>query len=220
MAWFSQGKNSPEGTSRGPSSLEWIRRKAAFRYPVGEAPRTAVLVPWFRKGFRNGVREGLRKRNGEAGLWSRIDRTPPVRVFPKGWSVAAAEFAPSAIVGTRDQLLALALDDPPELWHAVIVVARVDDPLLTQDDLELLWRAFEVPVFEQVIGSSGELLAAECEAHAGLHIEASSDARCLDLLEAWSGRTLDDAPCGCGRKSPRLIRIATAERIRTALAAS
>ena len=67
---------------------------------------------------------------------------------------------------------------------------------MTDADRECLWWAFRVPVFEQVIGKSGKLLAAECEAHDGLHV-ASPD-------RPLHGEALDDSLCPCGRKSPRI----------------
>jgi hypothetical protein len=53
-----------------------------------------------------------------------------------------------------------------------------------------------VPVFEQVIGKSGKRLAAECEAHDGLHIESPA----LPL----ENESVEDTPCPCGRKTPRI----------------
>ncbi len=67
---------------------------------------------------------------------------------------------------------------------------------MTEADRENLWSAFRVPVFEQVIGKSGKLLAAECEAHDGLHIASPA----LPLHR----ESLDDSPCPCGRKTPRI----------------
>lgn len=161
----------------------WSSRKAAFQYPIGEAPRTAVLVPWFgQKGFRKG------------------------RCFD-GWTEEAARYAPAAIVGTRSQLLALAAG-PPTLTHALIVVARPTDMLLTADDRDRLWRAFRVPVFEQLIGSHGERLAAECEAHDGLHIEVPA--------HDWTGYAVDHGLCACGLRTPRVSSPVPGERIRAA----
>jgi len=144
-------------------------------YPVHPAPRTAVLVPWF----------------NESVLTNR-----PVRVFPHGWSVDAAAFAPAAVAGTLEQLNALARDGIPSLTHAVIILSRPEQPRLTDAGRESLWWAFGVPVFEQVIGKSGKLLAAECEAHDGLHIASPA----LSL----HGESVDDSHCPCGRKTPRI----------------
>jgi hypothetical protein len=144
-------------------------------YPVPPAPRTAVLVPWFH----------------ESVLTNR-----PVRAFPHGWSVDAAAFAPAALAGTLEQLSALAREGIPALTHSVIVLSRPEQPRMIDADREWLWSAFRVPVFEQVIGKSGKLLAAECEAHDGLHI-ASPDV-------SLPGESVDDSACPCGRKTPRI----------------
>ena len=167
--------------------------KAAFRYPFGEAPRTAILVPWFaepRLSFRSKA---------------------AVRSFA-GWSNEAAAFAPASIAGTREQLTALACDAPP-VTHALVVLARPSDTLLTAADREQLWRAFRVPVFEQIIGARGERLAAECEAHDGLHIETQSR---QDPAEGWSSYAIDEGLCACGLRTPRLSSPVPAERVRSA----
>jgi len=144
-------------------------------YPVHPAPHTAVLVPWFH----------------ESVLASR-----PVRVFPHGWNGDAAEFAPAAVAGTFEQLSALALSGISSLTHSVIVLWQPDQPRLSEADRENLWDAFRVPIFEQVIGKAGKLLAAECEAHDGLHVESPSLPLQNERLEA--------SPCPCGRKTPRI----------------
>jgi hypothetical protein len=84
----------------------------------------------------------------------------------------------------------------PELTHALIVLARPGDELLTAAQREKLWTAFRVPVFQQIVNGRGVLLAAECEAHDGLHIESAQ--------VVAIGQSLDRAKCGCGRTTPRL----------------
>lgn len=155
-------------------------RKAAFVYPLGKAPRTAVLVPWFRA-------------------------KDAVRVFDHGWSPEASAYAPEAIAATREQLLALVYS-APDVSHALIALAQPGQPWLTPADREHLWRAFHVPVFQQLVTESGELLAMECEAHDGLHLTAR------DL----PGYALDPTPCPCGLRTPRLIPKKPAERAQAA----
>ena len=168
-----------------------LRRKSVFRYPMDPAPRTAVLAACFRQ-------PNLRPNY-------------PVRVFPQGWSAEVSAFAPGALAAPREQLLDLAAAEcPPVFTHAVIALASPGDPMLSAGDRERLWRAFRVPVFEQIIGPRGELLAAECEAHDGLHIEIPG--------LPWDGYRLETAPCGCGRKTPRLTPAEFKERVRSAAA--
>jgi hypothetical protein len=142
-------------------------------YPVPPAPRTAVLVPWFQQ-------KAFAKR--------------PVRIFADGWSADAAAFAPAAVAGTLDQLTAL--ERIPSLTHSIIVLRLPEQQRMSDADRESLWSVFRVPVFEQVVGKSGKLLAAECEAHDGLHITSPD----LPL----DGESLNDSLCPCGRKTQRI----------------
>jgi hypothetical protein len=161
-----------------------LRPKSVFRYPMDPAPRTAVLAACFRQ--------------------ARLRPKYPVRVFPDGWSEEVSAFAPAAIAASREQLLGLAAaDQPPRLTHAVIALESRGDPLLSTAERAWLWRAFRVPVFEQIIGADGELLAFECDAHEGLHIEIPG--------LSWYGYRVEMSPCGCGRKSPRLTLAQSAE---------
>jgi hypothetical protein len=75
-----------------------------------------------------------------------------------------------------------------------------------------LWQAYRVPVFEQIIGRSGRLLAAECEAHDGLHIE-SPDVQ-------LSGEKFETLACACGRTTPRLVPAEPSEALRRAAASA
>jgi len=168
-----------------------LRRKSVFRYPMDPAPRTAVLAACFRQPT--------------------LRPNCPVRVFPQGWSDEVSALAPAAVAAPREQLLGLAAAErPPAFTHAVIALESPGDPLLSAVERERLWRAFRVPVFEQIIGPDGELLAAECEAHDGLHIEAPG--------LRWEGYRMELAPCGCGRKTPRLMPVTLADRVRSVAA--
>ena len=170
-----------------------IRRKSVFRYPMDPAPRTAVLAACFRQ--------------------PRFRPNYPVRVFPEGWSEEVAKFAPAALAASREQLLGLAAGQPPRLTHAVIALESRGDPLLSPAERAWLWRVFRVPAFEQIIEPDGELLAFECEAHDGLHIE-------IPGLN-WDGYGVEASLCGCGRTTPRLTPappVEPAERARSVAA--
>jgi hypothetical protein len=152
--------------------FNWFWAKAALKYPVPPAPATAVLLPWFRSARR-------------------------VRVFPEGWGARARAFEPAAIAAEWRQLEALLNERIPSLTRAVIVLARQPSELLSESQRERLWRTFQVPLFEQIVTGNGSVLAMECEAHDGLHVES----RAL-FPEQW----FDSSLCGCGRKTPRLKR--------------
>jgi len=148
--------------------FRWTSRKASLAYPVPPAPRTAVLTSWFRS-------------------------SGAVRVFgPDDWE----EFEPCAIAATWPQLETLMRKRIPALTHALIVLARPGDALVTGLQREKLWTAFHVPVFQQIVNGRGLLLASECEAHDGLHIESAH--------VVAIGAPLDRTTCGCGRTTPRL----------------
>jgi hypothetical protein len=156
-----------------------------FVYPIAPAPRTAVLVSWFSKN------RFAKDRFSKGTFGSR-----PLRVFADGWCPEAAAFEPAALAGTYAQLRALDRQSVPSLTHALIVLSRPGEDRLTEEDRDRLWRTFRVPVFEQVIGKSGELLAAECEAHDGLHVDSPR----LPIDHEY----VDASPCPCGRKTPRI----------------
>lgn len=126
-----------------------------------------------------------------------------MRVFEEGWGAAAANFAPQAIAAALPQLDALA--GVASVTHAVVVFRKEWEPRLTEFERERLWRAFHVPVFEQMIGEDCALLAGECEAHNGLHVESSKVA---------GDHEMDSSPCGCGRTEPRLVSGEPAEVVR------
>jgi hypothetical protein len=157
------------------------RKRPVLVYPIPPAPPTAILIEGFRSSGKT-------------------------RVFENGWTEDVQNFAPAAIAAAPVQLNALRGTPIPSLRNAVIALVRPDEPRLTEDDRERLWQAFRVPVFEQRIDESGCLLAAECEAHNGLHIEGDVAPR--------EGEVLETAPCGCGRATPRLIAPERVENLR------
>ena len=149
-----------------------IRRRASgapFIHPMDPTPRTAVLAPGFRQ-------------------------TKLVRVFPAGWNEEAARFRPSSIAASTEQLRRLMGEDL-QLRHAVIAFTYEGQNGLSDDDRDLFWDAFGVPVFEQRLGPGNELMAMECDAHAGLHV-----------MSDYDHPRLDRNSCACGNPAPRLPR--------------
>lgn len=186
----------PPGLARrGPAAL------AALCYPGASkgrpAARTAILAPGYRPNGR-------------------------VRVFD-GWSPAAAAFQPQAIAAPPATLEVLArrkLDgrlDLPSLTHAVIALTPLGDHLVTESLRELFWRAFQVPLFEQLRGPRLECLAWECDAHAGLHLRHGHYVQNRTLLlecggewlPAGHGAEIVEPRCPCGHATPRLAAAAT-----------
>ena len=116
-------------------------------------------------------------------------------MFAAGWTDEAGRFEPQSIAARYDQLVELRGKASPT--HALIVFRWQWEPALSAVDHENLWRWFGVPAFEQIISDRGELLAAECEAHDGLHI--------VSPHFAAGDHETDRSPCPCGRTSPRLV---------------
>ena len=57
----------------------------------------------------------------------------------------------------------------------------------------MLWETFQVPVLALLLDASGAVIAYECEAQNGLHVEAG-----------FAGE-LTHAECPCGRPGPRIL---------------
>lgn len=127
----------------------------------------------------------------------------------------------------------------PKLDDAIVVLNSITDGALYSGERDLLWQVFGVPIFEQWIGFDGELIAWECDAHDGLHLnspqvhlEANSDgfrltswdARRTPVLRLDCGfRTeLSQEPCRCGHPSPLLLGLQNSteqdQRIRSLVA--
>ncbi|MBL8228178.1 MAG: hypothetical protein JNL98_06860 [Bryobacterales bacterium] len=139
-----------------------------------------------------------------------------------------AEYQPESLAGALSRLCRLAelvLErriELPSVRHAVIAFTGLRHGCLKNAHRELLWRAFQVPVYEQFRGFGQELLAWECEAREGLHIDsnnalfevdeegrllvtcpACSEYVVLRLVTDMSAR-LHSSPCGCGVAGTRL----------------
>jgi hypothetical protein len=156
-----------------------IRRResgAPFIHPMDPTPRTAILAPGFQE-------------------------TKLVRVFPAGWTQEAARFHPCSIAGPAEQLRRLT-NRGLELSHAVVAFTYQGQAALSDDDRDLFWDSFGVPVFEQHLGAGNELLAMECEAHAGLH-----------MMGDFEDSRLDRNSCVCGNPAPRFARRARIEEL-------
>lgn len=147
--------------------LKTARKDASFVHPMNPSPRTAVLAPGFQA-------------------------SKATRVFPQGWDERAVRFQPKSIAAPVEELRRLA-DQGVRVEHSVIVLSREGDVGLSSADRERFWRVFGVPIYEQYLDSHNELLAMECDAHAGMHV-----------LRGCDNLRLEREACACGNKSPRL----------------
>lgn len=190
--------------------------EARLMHPCDPSPRTAILT----QGF---------------------EQTGNIRCFEHSDLEGLLKFGPECLAGPVETMLNVARAvrrgrlGLPTIRHSVIVFRDLRSGLMPETDHDALWHAFRVPIFEQLRGLSGELLAAECEAHNGLHlcardavIEFDPSRRSPELLftslvncaqpairlaTGWSPK-LDDRTCACGSRHPRLVDLAPLEKAR------
>ncbi len=194
--------------------LDWWRRLVAGRggrngeaeggpWPPGT--RVAFVAPWFRP------------------------RSAPA--FPSFRDPGLARYRPDVIAAPLPALLEMAeamlrgKADPAEAELGVAPLTGVGRPAIHPAERNLLWMALGVPVFEQFRGPAGELLAWECEAHAGLHVVAGraeffkargeTEIRVRLTRESIAAPTglegrIETEPCACGREGLRLCDLRTA----------
>jgi len=176
------------------------RARERLFYPLGDAPRTAVVA-------------------------RKVEESRRVRRFSGLRAEGLAAFNPLVLGAPLDTLRAASSDtlSHPPLRNALIVFTGVLEGPLTPEDSDDLWRRYQVPVFEQFLGLEGELLAWECEIHHGLHVreKAAHFESCeqerlvvsfldnprlpvLRLETGLAGRLIAE-PCPCGDPSPRIV---------------
>jgi phenylacetate-coenzyme A ligase PaaK-like adenylate-forming protein len=115
-------------------------------------------------------------------------------LFEEDQSREIAKFRPEILAGTVPVLLRLA--ESIRVPWAVVPFSGARVGRVTRRDRDLLWSAYQVPVFEQCLGPDGAVIARECEAHDGMH---------LYLPEHYHGDLIKEI-CSCGRPEPRIGR--------------
>lgn len=161
----------------------------ALDYPLAAPPRVAVL--------------GLELRP-ETGIHSLPNWTVPhlSRLRPMALAGAWADLAAVARLMRAGHLRL------PELNYPLVVFSAPGATPLSEERHSQLWDWFGLPVFEQVRGAGGRLLAAECECREGFHLAEGRDP--LELgAQAVGGR------CPCGSAQP-LYRLAAARALAAA----
>lgn len=176
-------------------------RAAALGAPWSEAARVAALAPWFPIEARY--------------------------VLPRFTPAELSRLKPEAIVAPIETLRALAELaiggglSLPALKYGAIALTGVGRGIPSEQDRDLVWRGFKVPLYTQFRGFHGELLASECALQDGLHIdkkaavfEESPDGLLVTsltnlrypVLRLISGMdaALDSLPCACGSETARL----------------
>jgi len=184
--------------------------------PWPATPSVTVLEPWFRL-------------NGGTNILTELNL------------LALRRLAPEALAGPPASLRWLArqaIDGHfilPSLRFGVVVFIGLGAGLLSSEDHDLLWEAFQVPVWTQWRGFAGEILAAEAECRAGLHVvagngifESAGPAGRLHLtslenlrhpvlrLDTGLAADLQSGRCECGLTTPRLVGLRHYEEPRPA----
>ena len=100
----------------------------------------------------------------------------------------------------------------PVQTQAIVVVSSLDDEPLGAHHRDLLWQAFGLPVFGQMRGWDGAVIARECEVHDGLHFDGGiATLNGENLIVAGKPTDLSAEivreHCECGLETPRLRNI-------------
>ena len=125
---------------------------------------------------------------------------PGLHATPAG----AAKLINQALYGTFEEL-ERARDAGARVRRAVFVTCRRDEPLPSESQRDALWSMFQVPVLALLLDDNGRLLAFECEAQNGLHVNARHPLQSEDA-----------AICACGRPGRKLPRESRLEAARLA----
>jgi len=154
------------------------KSSAAQNRPWHLGRKRTILDPWFVPARRDKV----------------LPLTAVNKLMRCSTDVLAGPAAP--LVARAERICAGA--SGPAVRVAVIVFLRPGQPDISGDKRDLLWRAFQTPVYQEYRSLEGRLLAWECEAQCGFHLAGP----------AWSTAipgTLVNQPCPCGLETPRLV---------------
>lgn len=143
------------------------------------------------------------------------------------------EYAPDALAASLAPALSLAnrkllgLFDLASLKLAIVIFSSLGPAgggSLAAHHRDVLWQAFGLPVFEQLRGWDGKIIARECEVHNGLHFDKGAlvtEPNGIELTLAGRATGLAavivESQCECGMERPRLCQLIAA-KIRAAAA--
>jgi hypothetical protein len=133
---------------------------------------------------------------------------PPIAVFSHhfvGFGPVQIAVDPAEITSLDVRTAAAPL---PVMWvladhpwtpeYPLIVLSDFRNGLMSFEDRDEIWSKFQVPVFEYLLDSAGQIAARECEAHEGLHT--------VDLPGDWDAEITEE-PCACGQPGARLLQM-------------
>jgi hypothetical protein len=139
-----------------------------------------------------------------------FEQSSKVRIFADSRGKRLKRFGATALAAPVSKLRELAAaiesgrDEIRPLRHFLVSFTGTDHGEIHEEDRERFWRVFQVPVFEQRLGFDGRMIAYECEAHHGLHIETDLRYPTLRVGTRMTARIQHDC-CDCGNASARVI---------------
>lgn len=235
--------DTPEKIATLPDPVEALRFLPPLPASLYAGRKEQFRSSMFRSAERAELRHPLPGKLRVAVLTSGFRESRTVRVFPNELDGALSRYRPQALAGPLGRLEELASKIRagsvrlPSPTHALIVLLRPDESLLDDAQRASLWEVFGAPVFQQVVGFDGRLLAWECEAHEGLHVvEEQAIFECcrgpegeallvssltdklfpmLRLKTPWRAK-LGHELCGCGQPGERLLADAEGMRAQSA----
>jgi hypothetical protein len=152
------------------------------------------------------------------------------KCFPSDRWTELEAFRPNVLVGTSADLdrivqrIQLGTLQLPSLDHAIFVITECGDQPLANSFRHLLWRNLAVPVFELFTGPKVLLIASECQAADGWHLEDRIKTSIVEnelvfetpsypkLRSGLSGAISSEA-CECGRPGPRILNVVPRPRV-------
>jgi hypothetical protein len=191
---------------------------------LAAARRTALYGPLIARTAESG--ELALAQLSPIGIHTYIENKEQFRNPKAGAASGRRRAADDVLCGSLDELLRLATA-PPATARRVTVRTPLGERLASESARDCLWRAFELPIFEELTGSEGEVLASECEAHSGLHLDTQSaifEARYGELVvtslvalrypiirlrTGWVG-AIERSTCPCGERVTRFVPVAVA----------
>jgi hypothetical protein len=139
-------------------------------------------------------------------------------------------YRPGILIGHAARLKSLSEQiqngslDLSSVDHAVFVITNCGAAPITDTLRVLLWQSFGVPVYELVSAADGSMLAADCEAQDGWHVQPGVRAHQLngELLFETAGiknlhtglsAELISQPCACGRSDLKITNVVYSRRL-------
>ncbi len=141
--------------------------------------------------------------------------------FSRKQLIDLESFRPHVLIGLIEDLeriaeqVALGIADLSSVDHAVLALTGCGEPPIDDKLRVVLWQTFGVPVFEILIAPDGAVLAADCEAHEGWHLQRNARATTFDgellilqktrhLIRTGLTGQIETGLCACGRATPRI----------------